>query len=189
MPAPSRHWSDPFAGAVARLDERVQDYRRRALLRSFGSVGERVRLRMPVVVYDPHHLSVGSDVDIGEFVVLRASGGLVIGSRVLVAASAVVTTRGHRLAHPRWMTVEDGPVVIEDDVWVGAGATVLPGVTLGKGSVVAAGAVVTKSVPSFTVVGGVPAGILGNVPKLPMEPYATPIHFTRDARAALDESP
>lgn len=55
------------------------------------------------------------------------------------------------------------PVAIEDDVWIGIGAIVLPGVTIGKGSIVSAGAVVTKDVPSYTIVGGVPAKLIKRV--------------------------
>lgn len=56
----------------------------------------------------------------------------------------------------------DLPVVIEDDVWIGANSTILKGVTIGEGSVVAAGSVVTKNVPAYTIVGGVPAKIIKN---------------------------
>ena len=136
-----------------------QAYRERAaaILASCMRAGDSVRLRMPLVVYHPESLSIGDRVDIGEFVVLRASGGLEIGNRVLIAAHAVLTTRGHPAEPPRYGRVVDGPVVIEDDVWIGAGAIVLPGVTVGRGSIVAAGAVVTRSVPPGTLVAGIPA--------------------------------
>ena len=127
------------------------------LLSQCASHGHHVRLRMPVVIYHPEALSFGDEVDVGEFVVLRASGGLTIGSRVLIAAQAVLTTRGHPEELPRFGRVVDAPIVIEDDVWIGAGAIVLPGVTVGRGAIVAAGAVVTSSVASMTIVGGVPA--------------------------------
>jgi acetyltransferase-like isoleucine patch superfamily enzyme len=100
---------------------------------------------MPVIIYHPEGLSLGDEVDVGEFVVLRASGGLTIGSRVLIAAHAVITTRGHPEEPPRHGRVVDAPVIIEDDVWIGAGAIVLPGVSIGRGSIVAAGAVVTAA--------------------------------------------
>lgn len=54
----------------------------------------------------------------------------------------------------------DAPVVIEDDVWIGANVTILKGVTIGRGSVVAAGVVVTKSCPPYSIIGGVPAKVL-----------------------------
>lgn len=116
-----------------------------------------VRLRMPVVIYAPEQLEFGDQVDVGEFVHLRANGGLRIGNRVLIAAHVTITTREHPVELPRWGVTKDAPIVIDDDVWIGAGAVVLPGVTIGKGAVVAAGAVVTASVEPFTVVAGVPA--------------------------------
>jgi len=118
---------------------------------------------MPVVIYAPEALHIGSSVDIGEFSVIRANGGLTIGDRVLIAAHAVITTRGHPEDLPRYGRVEDAPITLEDDVWIGAGAIVLPGVTIGRGSIVAAGAVVTGDVPPLTVVAGVPARELRKV--------------------------
>jgi galactoside O-acetyltransferase len=126
--------------------------------------GVGVRLRMPVVIYDPDQLEFGDQVDVGEFTHIRASGGIRIGSRVLIAANVTITTRQHPVALPRWGVTEDAPIVIEDDVWIGAGAIVLPGVTIGRGAVVAAGAVVTADVPPFTVTGGVPAKTIKQVP-------------------------
>jgi len=134
-----------------------------AILRQCAAVGTNVRLRWPVVIYHPEGLRLGNDVAIGEFSHIRASGGVTIGNRVLLASHVVVTSRTHPLAPPRWGVTEDRPIVIEDDVWIGAGAIVLPGVTLGRGSVVAAGAVVTRSVPPMTVVAGVPAASRGGV--------------------------
>lgn len=136
---------------------RLEEYRAQAILKRCVRVGKEVRLRMPVVVYSPENLSIGSQVDIGEFVVLRANGGMRIGDRVLIAAHATLTTRGHPILPPRFGHTVDAPIVIEDDVWVGAAAVVLPGVTIGRGSIVGAGAVVTRDVPADTIVGGVPS--------------------------------
>jgi acetyltransferase-like isoleucine patch superfamily enzyme len=61
----------------------------------------------------------------------------------------------------RFSGLDVAPITIEDDAWIGAGAIVLPGVTVGRGAVVAAGAVVTKDVESFTIVGGVPSVVIG----------------------------
>lgn len=133
------------------------------LLSRCAQVGAEVRLRMPVVVYAPERMRLGSQVDIGENVVLRASGGLVIGSRVLIAAGAMIVTTGHPLVPPRWNRSIEQPISIGDDVWIGAGALVLPGVTIGDGVVVAAGAVVSRDVPPFSVVAGVPAVVLKTI--------------------------
>lgn len=138
-----------------------------SVLSRCAEVGIKVRLRMPVVIYHPEKLRLGSEIDIGEFVVIRASGGMRIGDRVLIAAAAVLTTRGHPEHPPRYGRVVDAPVEIEDDVWIGAGAVILPGVTVGRGAIVAAGAVVTKSVEPMTIVGGVPATIIRRIEKNP----------------------
>jgi galactoside O-acetyltransferase len=128
-------------------------------------VGTSVRLRMPVTIYQPEHLVLGSQIDVGEYVVIRANGGVTIGDRVLVAAHAVITSRQHPTRLPRFGVTEDAPIAIDDDVWIGAGAIVLPGVTLGRGSIVGAGAVVTSNVEPFSIVGGVPAKPIGRVPQ------------------------
>jgi acetyltransferase-like isoleucine patch superfamily enzyme len=134
------------------------------LLKSCASKG-RVRLRMPVTIYAPERLEMGDEVDIGEFTHIRANGGVRIGSRVLIASHVVITSRAHPVALPRYGVTEDAPVAIEDDVWIGAGAIILPGVTVGRGAVVAAGAVVTTSIEPYKVMGGVPARQIGQVPE------------------------
>ena len=143
----------------------VQRYRAAQTLAACRAVGEGVRLRMPVTVYHPEQLSIGSRVDIGEYCVIRASGGITIGNRVLIAAGAVLTSREHPVALPRYGITHDAPIVIEDDVWIGAGAIVLPGVKVGQGAVIAAGAVVTDNVAAGTVVGGVPGRVISHVPQ------------------------
>ena len=88
-------------------------------------------------------------------------GPVTIGSHVNLAQGITVTALNHNFEDTTKRIEEQGvstkPVVIGDDVWIGANAVILPGVTIGHHSVVAAGAVVTKDVPSNTVVGGVPA--------------------------------
>jgi acetyltransferase-like isoleucine patch superfamily enzyme len=134
------------------------------LLSRCASVGSGVRLRWPLVVYHPEELHLANNIDIGEFTHIRASGGVTIGNRVLIASHVVITSRAHPAELPRFGVTRDAPVVIEDDVWIGAGAIVLPGVTIGRGSIVGAGAVVTHPVAPGTIVTGVPAAHLRDVP-------------------------
>jgi maltose O-acetyltransferase len=129
-----------------------------------SSIGNNVKFRMPLFIYGTENLIIGSKVDIGEFTHIRAYGGIQIGNKVLIASHVVITSEGHPIELPRYGINENGPIIIEDDVWIGANATILPNVTIGKGSIIAAGAVVTKSVESFTIVGGVPAKKIGTVP-------------------------
>jgi len=161
---PIAEWMLGTAGSLlARFDRLANLLRARHLLLRCAAAGADVHLRMPVVIYHPESLRFGSSVAVGENVVLRAGGGLTIGNRVLIAAGAAIVTVGHPLEPPRWGEVTAFPVVIGDDVWIGVNAVVLPGVTIGNGAVVAAGAVVTEDVPPFTLVGGVPARVLRNV--------------------------
>jgi len=116
----------------------------------------------------PHSaIRVGADSLIGEMCVLRGQGGITIGDRVYFSPSVQVLAVNHVFEDPEVPFSEQGitaqGIVIEDDVWVGAGAVVTDGVTIGRGSVVAAGAVVTEDVPAQTVVGGVPARPLRDI--------------------------
>jgi len=106
-------------------------------------------------------IKIGSDSLIGEYSVIRGQGGVQIGDRVYTSPFTQIIAVNHVFDDPDRPFVEQGitaeGIVIEDDVWLGAGAIITDGVRIGKGAVVAAGAVVTKDVPPHTVVGGVPA--------------------------------
>ena len=94
-------------------------------------------------------------------------GPVTIGSHVNLAQGITVTALNHNFSDTTRRIDEQGistnPVTIEDDVWIGANAVILPGVTIGQHAVVAAGAVVTADVPANTVVGGVPARIIKKI--------------------------
>src|SRR5512134_1925743 len=106
-------------------------------------------------------IKIGRDSLIGEYSVIRGQGGVQIGDRVYTSPFTKIIAVNHVFDDTNRPCVEQGitaeGIVIEDDVWLGAGAIVTDGVTIGKGAVVAAGAVVTADVPPHTVVGGVPA--------------------------------
>lgn len=115
---------------------------------------------------------IGQRSTVGRGSEVVANGGAVtIGSDVRIAARCFLSTANHRFDNPAVPIARQGfdvrPVVVEDDVWIGFGACVLPGVTIGRGSIVGAGAVVTKDVPAGSIVGGVPARIIGRRPGLP----------------------
>lgn len=84
-------------------------------------------------------------------------GGIVIEDKVLIAPNVTIISVNHPLNLTKRRGLELKPVRIKENAWVGANATILPGVTVGKNAVVAAGAVVTKNVPDNMVVAGVPA--------------------------------
>jgi acetyltransferase-like isoleucine patch superfamily enzyme len=94
-------------------------------------------------------------------------GPVTIGSHVNLAQGITVTALNHNFEDTNKRIDEQGistnPVIIEDDIWIGANAVILPGVTIGHHSVVAAGAVVTKDVPPHSLVAGVPAKIMKQI--------------------------
>jgi len=113
----------------------------------------------------PHAgIRIGRDSLIGEFSVIRGPGGVTIGDRVYLSPMVHIYSSNHRFDDPQKPFIEQGVtaegVVIEDDCWLGAMAIVLDGVTIGRGSVVGAGAVVTQDVPAHSLVAGVPARLV-----------------------------
>lgn len=116
----------------------------------------------------PHaFIHIGENSLIGELNVLRGQGGITIGNRVYTAPLVQMLAVNHVYSDPNRPMVEQGitaeGIVVEDDVWIGAGAILTDGVTVGKGAVVAAGSVVTKDVSPHTVVGGVPARVIQEI--------------------------
>lgn len=109
----------------------------------------------------PQRISVGSYTNINKESLLDGRGGLTIGNNVDIAQQTNIWTEQHDYNNPNYSAMSS-PVVIEDYVWLASRVTVLPGVTIGKGAIVASGAVVTKDVPPFAIVGGVPAKIIGS---------------------------
>jgi acetyltransferase-like isoleucine patch superfamily enzyme len=109
-------------------------------------------------------VSIGANSRINRDCMIDVRGGVTIGDNVSISPQVAISTAAHSAVDPEFR-VEIRPVVIEDNVWIGMRATILGGVTLGRGSVVAAGAVVTKDVPPLTIVGGVPARPVGMRPE------------------------
>jgi len=109
-------------------------------------------------------IKIGKNSLIGEYSVIRGQGGVSLGDRVYTSPFTQIIAVNHVFDDPTRSFVEQGitaeGIVIEDDVWIGAGAVVTDGVHIGKGAVVAAGAVVTKNVDPHSVVGGVPARLI-----------------------------
>ncbi len=103
---------------------------------------------------------IGAHTRVNRNCCLDARGRLDIGENVSISPEVMILTAGHGANDPGFR-VEIRPVVIEDHVWIGTRALILPGVTLGRGSIVAAGAVVARDVPPLSIVAGVPARSVG----------------------------
>lgn len=110
--------------------------------------------------YNPENISIGEDSIIGEGSVLDGRSRLTVGNHVDIASDVMIYNAEHDIKDPNFHAIS-APVVIEDYVFIGPRAIILPGVTLKKGAVVGAGAVVTKDVDEYSIVGGVPAKQIG----------------------------
>jgi maltose O-acetyltransferase len=136
-------------------------YVRRFFYRLAGMrIGSGSTIHTGATFYSPANIVLGEDTIIGEGVVLDGRDKLRIGNHVDFASEVMVYNCQHDIHDPEFRAVPQ-PVTINDYVFVGPRAIILPGVTLGKGAVVAAGAVVTKDVEPFAIVGGVPAKVIG----------------------------
>lgn len=119
-----------------------------------------VEIRLPFYTDYGRKLTIGKRVMINDQVQLTDLGGITLEDDVLLGPGAALISVNHQLAPDRRRALDVRPIHIRQNAWVGAKAIILPGVTVGKNAVVAAGAVVTKDVPANAVVAGVPAKVI-----------------------------
>jgi len=136
-------------------------------------VSNRIRIK----VYKHLGIKIGKDKYIGtdlEIIDYSALNLIVIGDRVTISSrvTLVVSSGPNNSKLKNIYPRKIGKIVIEDDAWVGTGVTILPGITVGKMSIIGAGAVVTKDVPPFTIVAGVPAKIIKRIGEKKHEDYS-----------------
>ena len=108
----------------------------------------------------PKRICIGTDSAIGNRCILDGRSGLRIGNSVNISTGAWIWTLEHD-PNAADFGPQGGPVVINDYVWIGGRTIIMPGVTIGRGAVVASGAVVTKDVPEYSIVAGIPAKVIG----------------------------
>lgn len=134
---------------------------RRFFYRAAGiKIGKGSTIHTKARLYDPKNISIGQDTTIGEGTVLDGRDLLTIGNHVDIASEVMIYNSEHNINDEDFMAM-NAPVKIEDYVFIGPRAIILAGVTVGRGAIVGAGAVVTKDVPPYAIVGGVPAKIIG----------------------------
>jgi acetyltransferase-like isoleucine patch superfamily enzyme len=122
-----------------------------------------------VAVFTPLYINYGKNTKIGKNVFINFDcvfldlGGITIEDNVLIAPKVSLLSEGHPVSPKERQSLIPGHIHIKQNAWIGAGATILPGVTIGENAVVAAGAVVSKDVPDNTIVGGVPAKTIKSI--------------------------
>lgn len=134
---------------------------RRFFYRLFGmKIGKGSTIHTGLTLYDPRNIIIGEDTIVGERSVLDGRAKLKIGNHVAIASEVMIYNSEHNINDENFQAIEE-EVIIDDYVFIGPRAIILPGVRIGKGAIIGAGAVVTKDVPQFAIVGGVPAKIIG----------------------------
>lgn len=156
-----RQWSYTL---LLSMPGRIGVRARRRLL-PFGKIGKNVRLDRGSWFEHPEHITIGDDTGANRYCFIHAGGGVEIGRNVLLGPFVTIYSQNHNWRDRGTRIADQGrtraKVVIEDDVWLCAGSVVLPGVKVRKGTVVAAGAVVTRDTEPYSIVGGVPAVKIG----------------------------
>ncbi|MCP4348710.1 MAG: acyltransferase [Desulfobacterales bacterium] len=129
-----------------------------------ATIGKRVKLLQGIWVDRFSNLEIGDNVSLARGITLVSAGGITIGDRTMVGHGSKLISAAHSIPKGRkpmrFSELVFKKIIIENDVWIGAQAVILPGVTVGEGAVVGAGAVVTKNVSPFAIVGGVPAKLI-----------------------------
>lgn len=147
-----------LAGTLLRLAEEQKLADLRA---SLGSCGRNAALRLPLHIEGPGKVAIGDDASLNPFIHMWGHGGIEIGARTMIAShTAIISVTHDPDSGEMHATLLSGPVRIANDVWIGAHAVIMPGVTIGAHAVVAAGAVVREDVPAYAVVAGVPAKVV-----------------------------
>lgn len=127
------------------------------------AIDESVAVFTPLYINYGKHTTIGKNVFINFDCIFLDLGGITIEDNVLIAPRVSLLSEGHPVSPQDRQSLVPGHIHIKKNAWIGAGATILPGVTIGENAVVAAGAVVSKDVPANTIAGGIPAKIIKQI--------------------------
>jgi acetyltransferase-like isoleucine patch superfamily enzyme len=131
-------------------------------------IGPKSSVHLGLRLYTRSNISIGRSTVVDRDCILDGRGGINIGDNVNLAPEVAILTAAHDPNSSSFAGVESA-VVIDDYAWIGTRAMVLPGVRIGRGAVVAAGAVVTRDVPTLAIVAGVPARQIGERPEAALQ--------------------
>ncbi|MCC8089363.1 MAG: sugar O-acetyltransferase [Rikenellaceae bacterium] len=127
------------------------------------TIDDSTALFTPIYINYGKHTRIGKNVFINFGCTLLDLGGITIEDDVLIGPNVSLLSEGHPVSPDERHSLEVGHIYIKHNVWIGAGATVLSGVTIGENSVIATGAVVTKDVPDNVIVAGIPAKVIREI--------------------------
>ena len=124
----------------------------------YNQIGENSVVNNGLTVVLPKNVTIGSGVTVMNGALMMAAGGITIEDKVLIAANVKLISNNHDPYDRDVLTCK--PILIKEGAWVGAGATILPGVTVGKYAIVGSDSVVTKDIPDYAVAVGTPAKVI-----------------------------
>ena len=142
--------------------------------RTDWSIGDEVQIATHCAIFSREggvagKVQIGDGTHIGDHSIIDCAANVIIGKEVAIGPNCVLYSHDHDYASDSSAAWKGGlickDITIEDGAWVGSGVTILPGVTIGKRAVIAAGAVVTKDIPAHTIWGGIPAKQIGETGK------------------------
>lgn len=128
-----------------------------------SEIDESVAIFTPLYINYGKHTKIGKNVFINFDCTFLDLGGITIEDNVLIAPKVSLLSEGHPLSPETRHSLVPGHIHIKKNAWIGANASILPGVTIGENAIVAAGAIVSKDVPDNAIVGGIPAKIIKNI--------------------------
>lgn len=123
-------------------------------------LGKNTWIDMGVKIREPQGINIGNNCHINYKTFLYATGSIVIGNNVSISCDVKMLSGGHDVQSSDFAHVVSS-IIVGDNVWIGANAIILKGVTIGEGAVISAGAIVTKNVEPYKIVGGIPAKVIG----------------------------
>ncbi len=133
--------------------------------KEFICIGTGVKIEYGSQIYSwGGEVRIGDNCSINPYCLIYGTGGVTIGNDVRIATNTIIVASMHKFERTDISIIKQGyeakGILIGNDIWIGAGCRILDGVTIGDGAILAAGAVVTKDVPAYSIVGGVPAKLI-----------------------------
>ena len=150
--------------AVPRIQNTINNIKSILLEARLKECKGKIKVWGPFQIKNPEKMIVGKNLSINDYVYINALGGITIGNDVSLSSSCmIISTKLDKKSNPFNLNHVNEQITISDNVQIGAGAIILPGVTIGCNCIIGAGAVVSKSIADNTIVAGIPATPIGKI--------------------------